>query len=191
RLDALQQQLAENRTTLHAELAATMVEPQFATLLDDDATQNLHLTINDLEARINAAALASVTAAVGAGADAVFIKSGLAGLTRVATAATTKMATSATIGTGCAAADGPLPIGDIIGAIAFAGGTAWTAWDLYQARIALPKEITREVTASMTASRDEVIRATREEGRRLFELHENGGRDIVAQLERQMQGGQP
>jgi len=51
---------------------------------------------------------------------------------------------SATFGSGaaCAAADGPFPFGDAIAVVLAAGGTAWSSYDLYEARKQLPAELT-------------------------------------------------
>ena len=52
----------------------------------------------------------------------------------------------------CAAADGPLPIGDIIGAALAVGGTVWCCHDIYKAHKALP--------ANMTAALETAVAAT-------------------------------
>ena len=51
---------------------------------------------------------------------------------------------SATFGSGavCVAADGPFPFGDAVAVVLAAGGTAWSSYDLYQARKHLPAELT-------------------------------------------------
>ena len=51
---------------------------------------------------------------------------------------------SATFGSGaaCAAADGPFPFGDAVAVVLAAGGTAWSGYDLYEARKQLPDELT-------------------------------------------------
>ena len=51
---------------------------------------------------------------------------------------------SATFGSGaaCAAADGPFPFGDAVAVVLAAGGTAWSSYDLYEARKHLPAELT-------------------------------------------------
>ena len=51
---------------------------------------------------------------------------------------------SATFGSGavCAAADGPYPFGDVVAVVLAAGGTAWSTYDLYEARKHLPAELT-------------------------------------------------
>ena len=52
-----------------------------------------------------------------------------------------RLAASYRGGTACAAADGPLPIGDFIGIVMAAGGTVWSAHDLYQVKTQLGPEM--------------------------------------------------
>ena len=65
-------------------------------------------------------------------------------------------------GTACAAADGPLPIGDIIGIVMAAGGTVWSAYDLYQVKTKLGPEmkslLLQSVQECQTACRMEALR---------------------------------
>ena len=44
------------------------------------------------------------------------------------------------------AIDGPLPIGDIIGALIAAGGTIWSAYDIYQVTNVLPARLERQIS---------------------------------------------
>jgi hypothetical protein len=44
-------------------------------------------------------------------------------------------------GTAAAVADGPLPIGDVIGVALTVGGTAWSIYDLRQLSKQLPKDL--------------------------------------------------
>ena len=57
--------------------------------------------------------------------EAVFIKSTMASLRSVMGATVGKLSSACGSGAACAVADGPLPIGDIIGIALAAGGTIW------------------------------------------------------------------
>ena len=74
--------------------------------------------------------------------EAAFLKQTIAALTSTLGSIGARL--SATFGSGaaCAAADGPFPFGDAIAVVLAAGGTAWSGYDLYEARKHLPDELT-------------------------------------------------
>ena len=72
-----------------------------------------------------------------------------------------KLAGTASAAVIAAAADGPLPIGDIIGAIIAVGGLTWTATDIYKAnreQRALPGKIDHQTQLSLSDLRSAAIR---------------------------------
>lgn len=75
----------------------------------------------------------ATAATVAVAVEAAFIKFTVESIKPVVKHLIEREAASLGVGGGCAAADGPLPIGDIIGAVIAIGGTAWTAWDVGQA----------------------------------------------------------
>ena len=74
--------------------------------------------------------------------EAAFLKQTIAALTSTLGSIVARL--SATFGSGaaCAAADGPFPFGDAVAVVLAAGGTAWSGYDLYEARKRLPAELT-------------------------------------------------
>jgi len=74
--------------------------------------------------------------------EAAFLKQTIAALTSTLGSIVARL--SATFGSGaaCAAADGPFPFGDAVAVVLAAGGTAWSSYDLYEARKCLPAELT-------------------------------------------------
>ena len=74
--------------------------------------------------------------------EAAFLKQTIAALTSTLGSIVARL--SATFGSGaaCAAADGPFPFGDAVAVVLAAGGTAWSSYDLYEARKHLPDELT-------------------------------------------------
>ncbi len=187
-LDRLCLQLAENNTLYGADLAAVLSGPDFAPARPEDMLKDLGAALEDATGQVNKAAFETALAALSAGAEAVFIQSSLAAMTRVAAAAAARMGAGSAVGAGCAAADGPMPVGDIIGAVLFAGSAAWTTWDLYNARIRLPREISLDLTRKITAYRDNVIRTTLDSGKQALESQSQTAAAVVAQLQHHLQG---
>ena len=74
--------------------------------------------------------------------EAAFLKQTVSALTSTLGGIVARL--SATFGSGaaCAAADGPFPFGDAVAVGLAAGGTAWSSYDLYEARKHLPAELT-------------------------------------------------
>ena len=74
--------------------------------------------------------------------ESLFLKQTIAALTSTFGGIVARL--SATFGSGaaCAAADGPFPFGDAVAVVLVAGGTAWSGYDLYEARKHLPVELT-------------------------------------------------
>ena len=74
--------------------------------------------------------------------EAAFLKQTIAALTSTLGSIVARF--SATFGSGaaCAASDGPFPFGDAVAVVLAAGGTAWSSYDLYEARKRLPVELT-------------------------------------------------
>jgi hypothetical protein len=181
-------QLAENSTLYGADLATMLSGPEVAPVLPEAALQDLGTALADIAAQVNEAAFDTALATIGAGLEVIFIKSGLVAVTRVIAAAVTRMGAGSAVGAGCAAADGPMPVGDVIGAMVFAGSAAWTTWDLYRARVRLPREIALDLTNKISACRDNVIKTTLDSGNQALELHNQAAANVVAQLHQHLQG---
>ena len=69
--------------------------------------------------------------------EALFIRTTIEMICNVAGVAIVRLTQTATMAGMSAVADGPLPIGDVIGAIIAVGGTVWTVCDIYQAAHAM------------------------------------------------------
>ena len=70
--------------------------------------------------------------------EAVFLKPTMKALQHIIGPLVGKIAAKLGLGATCAAADGPLPIGDTIGVILAVGGSAWSVHDLLALRRDLP-----------------------------------------------------
>ena len=100
-------------------------------------------------------------AVAGLGMEAVFAKTLLRSISRVLGVIAARLAASWGGAAGLAAADGPLPIGDIVGVVMGVGGTVWSAYDLWQCRVRLPQEITAALNAAVDNFREECRKRAR------------------------------
>ena len=106
--------------------------------------------------------LSGAYAVGGLGLEALFLKSLLRSLSKVLGAVAAKLAVSWTGAASCAAADGPLPVGDIVGVVMGVGGTVWSAYDLWQCRVRLPLEIKAVLNAAVDNVREQCRRQVRQ-----------------------------
>jgi len=74
--------------------------------------------------------------------EAVFLKQTIAALTSTLGGVVARLSATFGCGAACAAADGPFPFGDAVAVVLAAGGTAWSSYDLNEARKHLPDELT-------------------------------------------------
>ena len=94
-------------------------------------------------------AVASAYAASGLMLEAVFMKSTIKAFTSVLGAISSRLAAVYGTGAACAVADGPFPIGDTIAVLLATGGTAWCAYDLWQAKAQLRTELSAVLLQSI------------------------------------------
>ena len=97
--------------------------------------------VNGMKAVNSDYAMTGAYAMTGLSIEALFLKKTIASLRTVLGKIVARLSTSYSSGSACAAADGPLPIGDIIGIVMAAGGTVWSAYDLYQVKTKLGPEM--------------------------------------------------
>lgn len=76
-----------------------------------------------------------------------------------------RMTASVGTGVGAAAADGPLPVGDVIGAVVIVGTTIWAAYDIYKVTESMPDEMRSKMLKSIAEIRGSLL----ENGRRQVE----------------------
>ena len=91
-------------------------------------------------------------ASAGLAVEAVCIKATIDSCIRILTRLTPKLVSSWGLFGTMATADGPLPIGDVIGAGLAIGGTAWCCMDLCKAYKALPDELSEALRTAISAT---------------------------------------
>ena len=118
--------------------------------------------VNGVKAVNSDYALTGAYALTGLSIEALFLKKTIASLSTVLGKIVARLAVSYRGGTACAAADGPFPIGDIIGVVMAAGGTVWSAYDLYKVKTQLGPDLKnllqQSVQECQTACRMEALK---------------------------------
>ena len=92
---------------------------------------------------------AKASALLGVALELAFVRSGCRSAARLFSAAAAKFCGSLPAAGVCAAADGPLPVGDVVGGILTIAGGVWTACDLYEVSCVLPRQLAEELDAAI------------------------------------------
>ena len=91
-------------------------------------------------------------ATAGLAIEGFFIRATLESCLAVAGRCAPQLAATLGASATCAAAAGPLPIGDIIGAALAVGGTVWCCHDIYKAHKALPSDMAAALETAVAAT---------------------------------------
>ena len=153
--------LQENDNRYRAKLAQALKEIPGDVKQSEARNEFLNKTVLEFERQVNEMAISQVTTAVGAVIEVVLIKETVKLITKVGAKAVARIIGSASAGAVCAVADGPLPIGDLFGAVITVGGFAWGAYDIYKICKVLPKKMSSTLHSAINqyekASREEVL----------------------------------
>lgn len=146
-LDEYALRLRENRLAFTVALAAAYRET--ADPPPPETSSQLRRMLEAAAKRTVALHAARAAAVFGAALEAAFWRSGSRSVARLFAAAAAKFCGSAAAGGACAAADGPLPVGDLVGGLLTIGGGLWTAYDLYEVSCVLPRQLAEELHAGV------------------------------------------
>ena len=86
--------------------------------------------------------------------ESMFLRSTLATLAGITSGIGARLAAVGSSSVACAVLDGPLPLGDVVGAVATVGGVAWFGHDLWQLRSALPEGLSTVLHQGIQACRE-------------------------------------
>lgn len=125
----------------------------------------------NIEDRIVDLTSGQFVAGISVAAEAVCIRETVATVAKLLGGIAARQAGTMAASAGAAIADGPFPIGDIIGGVATIGCTLWSGWDVYQASKVLP----RKLADTLRGATDECERQCREEACRI-------GADLVSKF---------
>ena len=145
-LDEYTLQLRENRLAFAVALAAAYRETPEP---PPETSSRLQRMLEAVARRTVSLHSARVAAAFGAVLEAAFWRSGSRSVARLFAAAAAKFCGGASLGGAFAAADGPLPVGDLVGGILTIGGGLWTAYDLYEVSCVLPQQLADELNTGI------------------------------------------
>ena len=170
--------LAENSNQFRASIAEELKNPEYISL-DTSSIEKLAQDINIIHTSVYRNVTSTVAAEIGAGLELLFIRTTCQIFSTIFAKTAAKMAGSATAGVISAAADGPLPVGDVIGGVITVAGLSWTAWDIYQAKKVLPEKLDRQLHDSVAEFRSEINKRAKDQAQKLLDEYKNSTRELV------------
>lgn len=173
----------ENDTQFKAGLASLLNKENFTVhelgLREDFLKKNITLM-----EKVQDFAMEQMAAAAGTAIEIVFIKATYKCISSATSAIAGRITASAVAGGTCAAADGPLPIGDIIGGVLAVGGMGWTAYDLYNVTKKLPSQMETYMLAMIDSYQRDSRRLALERAREIIQLCAESSEEISASVEK-------
>ena len=173
--------LAENSNQFRASIAEDLNNPEYISL-DTSAIKKIAQDINAIHSSVYQNVTCTVAAEVGAAIELLLIRTTCQTLTSIFAKTVAKMAGSATAGVVCAAADGPLPVGDVIGGTIALAGLAWTAWDIRQAMTVIPDKLDRQLRDSVADYRSGINKSAKEQAQKLLEEYRKSTKELVNEV---------
>ena len=137
--------LAENENQFHARLALCIGNSRFFEGKETARKQFL-LDCHKLSDKLKADAVNRVIVIAGTGIEIICLRTTIKMAGTAFRHIIARLAAAGSTAAICAAADGPLPIGDAIGAAVGIGSLVWCACDLYQISQVMPKEVHAALT---------------------------------------------
>lgn len=158
-------QKEEQAFSLDLALRSQKFKADISAIKTIDVTK-INESIGRLVSDIQEHAKEAVFVSLGTVIEAIMIKSSYVAIKQMAvkivivalSSVSTKLGATAVAATGSAVADGPLPIGDIIGGVITIGGLTWTAYDIYKVTKTMPDEMKGGMMKAINESREALMR---------------------------------
>ena len=181
-LQNLNQQLKERYARYAMDLAAVCRESDEKTEIPPQDLSRLLTCIQTTAASSQKLQQVKLFAAVGVAVEAIFFRQTCSAIVKLFAKPVAKICGSLGVGGICAAADGPIPVGDIIGGVLAVGGLAWTAYDVYDVTCVMPGELRSELSNGIDETRTKLLEESRAKVRELVSIYQNIGGTLQAEL---------
>ena len=174
--------LTENETNFHANLALCAGQSgRFGSR--ETARLRFLLECGKFARQAESDALDRFLVLFSAGLELLFLRSTVKMISSAFRHIVARLVLTGTTSGICAAADGPLPVGDIIGAVLGIGGGVWSAYDLYRISKTLPEEMEKTLANLVENYRRESRKYALETAKKALADHRQSAEKIVDELE--------
>ncbi|MBP5182359.1 MAG: hypothetical protein J6331_04960 [Lentisphaeria bacterium] len=174
--------LTENENRFHADLALCAGQSgRFGSR--ETARLRFLLECGKFAQQAQSDALDRVLTLFSAGLELLFLRSTLKMISSAFRHIVARLVLTGTSSGICAAADGPLPVGDIIGAVLGIGGGIWCACDLYRISKTLPEEMEKNLALLVENYRKESREHAWKTAKQALADHRRAAEKIAKELE--------
>ena len=177
-------QLQERDTLFKAGLTDYMKLHDISGMSHESYLETFLKENTELAKKVQSFAVDKMLTAIGTAMEALFIRSTYECIKKLMLPIIKRLAASWTACGVSSVSDGPLPIMDIIGAVIAIGGTAWTAYDVYQITNVLPIQLEYEVLALEERYRMTIMRKASESAEEAMALCAKDYEEFLLSLNR-------
>lgn len=185
-LQMLNQTLKERYVQYTVDVAAACGQNVEQALIPESDLDRLLLCINNVAAYSQQYQAQKLFAAFGVVFEAIFFRQTCKAIVTLFAKPVAKISGSLGAGAICAAADGPIPIGDIIGGVLAVGGLAWTAYDVYEVTCVMPDRLESELRDGIGETRSRLLSDCRGRANEILQTYHDSGNVLKAQLVREL-----
>ena len=185
-LRMLDQALKERYVRYTVDVAAACGQNVEQALIPPDDLDRLLLCINNVAEYSQEYQAQKLFAAFGVVFEAIFFRQTCKAIVTLFAKPVAKISGSLGAGAICAAADGPIPIGDIVGGVLAGVGLAWTAYDVYEVTCVMPDRLESELRDGISETRSQLLSECRGKATEILQTYQDSGNVLKAQLVREL-----
>jgi|GEM_PF-6174475 len=182
----LEWKLRERSNHYAADVASICRKSDCAVKLPESDLQTLENGLNKAAEVAQNLQMGTVSNTIGVAMDAIFIRQTVAALLKILAKPIAKLCGSAGTAAVCAVADGPIPVGDVIGAAIAVGGTIWTVHDVYQVLKVLPGKLRNELAQGIDGMANQLSADASAEAERITQMYLQAGTALHQDVQKQL-----
>ena len=185
-LQMLDQCLKERYARYAVDLAAACDQNVRQELIPPSDLDRMLVCINNVAAYSQQYQREKLFASLGVVFEAIFFRQTCSAIVKLFAKPVAKICGSLGIGGICAAADGPIPVGDIVGGVLAFGGLAWTAYDIYDVTCVMPKHLESELRDGIDETRKQLLSDCRSQVNDILQTYQYSGNALKAELVKEL-----
>ena len=185
-LQNLQLRLKERHARYLTDLATICSNDASDVKLPPKDLEKLQNCLETVAGTVQTTYLKKVMAGIGTAFEVVFIRESCGYIVKLFAKPVAKICASAGAAGICAAADGPLPLGDIAGALISIGGLSWTVWDIYDVMYVMPKKLNAELRNGIASTKAKLLEESRKQAEKIVQAYRESGCRINQELKEQL-----
>jgi len=183
-LNGLQESLANNRikmvNTITSNAETMLIAQEFGEV--QSSFTNFRKELNYIGETFPSISSATIASTLGLTINALLMKRTITQIQTTFAKAVARFGATNATALAAAAADGPLPIGDIIALVVEIGGIAWTAYEIYDAQVVLKDNVMSELRTAIGDYKEKTTSTRDKIANDLFEIYNKQNTEDVGNL---------